>query len=650
MAAGGKPVQSQFEKQDQETLVAITSLASKSVIYRGAHSNLSTMLDRLRMEGESGFCDVVLEVEGQHLSVHRCVLAANSQFFYTMFSSGMKESTQRNLKLYAVSATAMSSILTYFYTREITIGGDNVLELLNCASFLLVSPVKKACLRYLSDKLSIENCFATKHLAEKYDAVVLLQKTKDFISKNFFRLIKMNGTEDFLSVSQLELMEWIRCNDISIAKEEDMYFAVLDWVRYDLEQRKSLLPELLENLRIKSLPKAFLQNQLKTEPLLRDSASCQQLVKKFTKRRQKRRRQTSKVITEARPSTQISTMMVGVDAGGGDKAFLYDINSKEILVLPRLPSSQVNASVAVIDNTIFLVGGDNYFHAVNDLKCYTLGGKQLWERRSSFHQARKGAALAVLSKHIYVIGGFRGSPSACLQSVECYDSESNSWSVVGALQFPRGYAGAAASKDHIFVVGGADNDSLHSRKLNSVEMYNPSSNTWKVVAPMKEARSYPQTAFLRGKVYAICGIDTTNLTTCTCEVYSPSTDEWSFISPRPYPSCGIGNLVVLRNQIHVRLGQNSQTDNAEAVRFIASKNSWMKVESFGPTNQIGPYKILSLKLPRMYQQNLVKVGPSFFDDCLSSDEEDDIFYDHGWDTDRWDSDDSEDEDDGLFWF
>ena len=162
MAAGNKEesLATLFELQDKERLLEFNFYVSGGTKYKGRESYALSVLNKLRLEGEAGFCDTILEVEGRQLTTHRCVLAANSQFFYTMFSSGMKESNQKVLSLQSISFTSMSLILDYFYTREIVINDENVLGLLNASSFLLVTPVKYACIEHISSKLGSDNCFS----------------------------------------------------------------------------------------------------------------------------------------------------------------------------------------------------------------------------------------------------------------------------------------------------------------------------------------------------------------------------------------------------------------------------------------------------------------------------------------------------------
>ena len=67
-----------------------------------------------------------------------------------MFSCGMKDSNQKVLNLQSVTFNATSVMLDYFYNREIVRNDENVLDLQNESSLLLVTPVRNACLQLLN--------------------------------------------------------------------------------------------------------------------------------------------------------------------------------------------------------------------------------------------------------------------------------------------------------------------------------------------------------------------------------------------------------------------------------------------------------------------------------------------------------------------
>ena len=61
------------------------------------------------------FLNVRLKVDEAFFSVHRIVLAASNDYFYAMFTNGMKESNQETIKLKdeSITSNALKIILEF---------------------------------------------------------------------------------------------------------------------------------------------------------------------------------------------------------------------------------------------------------------------------------------------------------------------------------------------------------------------------------------------------------------------------------------------------------------------------------------------------------------------------------------------------------
>ena len=62
------------------------------------------------------------------------------------------------------------------------------------------------------------------------------------------------------------------------APEEEIYLSIIKWVKYDLENRKVHLFELISYLKFPLLKKSFLIKIINREPLITDDRHCQQKV------------------------------------------------------------------------------------------------------------------------------------------------------------------------------------------------------------------------------------------------------------------------------------------------------------------------------------------------------------------------------------
>ena len=466
MAGSVRNTENLFEQQDREKLLELHFYGSGGIRFKGSESSALSLLNKLRLEGEGGFCDVTLEVDGRQLATHRCVLAASSQFFYTMFNSGMKESNQTLLKLHSVSFDSMSLILDYFYTREIVINYDNVLELLNTASFLLVTPVKKACIQILNKQLSIENCFSILQVAEQFGASELAKRASYSIKENFFSVV---NNEEFVSISKKSLINFISSDEIQVEREEEVYQAVLKWVKYDEENRVSDLPELLSHLRGKSLPKGFLKSEMSKEPLLAAFSSLVESSKRKIKTKWTKKKRGKRTGADDKPeaertrtSTELHNVMIGISSAlyGSRKAFCYDLDKEETFVLSDYPNIYSGPEFAFIGRSLYIIGGSKISSARLSALCLD---EVKNERKSSMHPEwetkapckvdRVGASLVQLNGLLYYIGGWLEDGSCC-NTVECYNPEMDEWVYCASLNTSRSRSGCVTGNGHIYIIGG----------------------------------------------------------------------------------------------------------------------------------------------------------------------------------------------------
>jgi hypothetical protein len=88
--------------------------------------------------------------------------------------------------------------------------------------------------------------------------------------------------------------------------------------------------------------------------------------------------------------------------------------------------------------------------------------------------------------------------------------------------------------DQIYMYGGSTNGSFHSHST-LCDRYDPVANRWTSVAPMLTARNWIKGLYARGKVYAICGMDSNGDPLTSCEAYDIATNTWSAITGMPHP-------------------------------------------------------------------------------------------------------------------
>lgn len=155
---------------------------------------------------------------------------------------------------------------------------------------------------------------------------------------------------------------------------------------------------------------------------------------------------------------------------------------------------------------------------------------------------------------IYAIGGTDGT---ILNTAECFDIDTNSWTSISPVSIGRKFPGTESLTGRVYIVGG--NDSNNTR-LRSVEMYTPSLDQWVTVAPLLQPRSGLGTVVMNGHIFAIGGHDGKGPLS-SMERYDPLTNKWSHQMPMSVSRDCVGTAVVLVSTMNGVPGMDSATVN-----------------------------------------------------------------------------------------
>lgn len=115
--------------------------------------------------------------------------------------------------------------------------------------------------------------------------------------------------------------------------------------------------------------------------------------------------------------------------------------------------------------------------------------------------------VSVLDQKLYVVGGIATHVCQGISyrkhenSVECWDPDTNTWTSLERMFESRSTLGAVVLAGELYALGGYDGQSY----LRTVEKYIPKVKEWQLVAPMNKTRSCFAAAVLDGMIYAIGG-------------------------------------------------------------------------------------------------------------------------------------------------
>ena len=145
------------------------------------------------------------------------------------------------------------------------------------------------------------------------------------------------------------------------------------------------------------------------------------------------------------------------------------------------------------------------------------------------------ARAVVVSNRLYVIGGHDANRE--LNTVEFYNPATNTWSAPShPMPTPRHQTAVGAIKGIIYVAGGC------CPAWSALEAYDPEQDTWTKKAPMPVATEAAGVV-LNASLYAVGG-NAGGHCSSKVQIYEPLTDKWTLAPEMPTPRCHLAVVVL----------------------------------------------------------------------------------------------------------
>ena len=240
---------------DKELKMADETCSGETLVYKDSFHACQVLEKLERLFQDQKLCDVVLVVEDNEILAHRAVLAANSLYFYSMFTSGMCESIEERVPLREVGYSAVEQLVRFCYTSSIEITEKNVQNLLSVANLLQFTTVIETCCAFMKNKLHPSNCLGIEDFAEHHGCGKLKIAAELYAQKHFLEVAR---TEEFLSATPEQVLTMLKSDTLNIATEKEVFDAAIQWIRHDEEKRRKWLPDLLRRIRLPLLPPKIL--------------------------------------------------------------------------------------------------------------------------------------------------------------------------------------------------------------------------------------------------------------------------------------------------------------------------------------------------------------------------------------------------------
>uniref|UniRef100_A0A8C5N9R3 BACK domain-containing protein n=1 Tax=Gouania willdenowi TaxID=441366 RepID=A0A8C5N9R3_GOUWI len=148
----------------------------------------------------------------------------------------------------------------------------------------------------------------------------------------------------------------------------------------------------------------------------------------------------------------------------------YQSDTNQWTFIASMNEERFDASCTTLNNKIYICGG---FHlrVLDTAECYNPDTNQ-WTVISPMGTPRNELGVVAYMGHIFAVGGRNGS--RYLRSAEAYDPVTNTWHDVPEMVHSHRYFGIAVMNKQIFVVSCRDRKKI-------IECYNSTTNSWSVV-------------------------------------------------------------------------------------------------------------------------------------------------------------------------
>ncbi|KAM4536632.1 kelch-like protein 33 [Odontesthes bonariensis] len=555
-------------------------------------------------------CDVILDVEGTFLHVHRVILAASSDFFRGMFTCGMRESHQNCIALPFNSAPELEALIGCSYSGTLQLSWHCVFEMTCTALQLQFRPALMLCLSFMQGQMQTSSCLDVASFAEAYGMSEILEEANDFVLRNFR---EVSATAKFLDLSLEKLLEFVCCDGLCVPSELAVFRAVMSWIEADPKERLAHAGLLMSGVRFPLMTfrefrevraidlrmESFADNEVELYgSALKEFGFSVPKSQDYCRVRRPKDvlvliggDQLNPDMGQRMPSREV-WFANSLRSGTG---LIKEIEWRRLREIPDKPKFRHGA--AVMKGKLYVVGGC-YFYAKDDIMKSAYSYDPLtdsWKRLADMLEPRSNFSVVVHEERLYAIGGDK-EINTNTESVEMYNQDADSWSFVHPLdQALSGYA-VTAIDEGVFISGGFN---CKYSCLVSMFLYHPERGTV-YLADMTHDRAQHCMEALRGHLYVaggVCNLRKFYTDLIACEVYDPVADAWAEFASLPVPHVGAASGV-LEGKIYV-LGGYCQDDYSECGvvhRFDPSTQRW---ESTGKVpGAVTDIKACLLCLPR----------------------------------------------------
>ncbi len=290
--------------------------------------------------------------------------------------------------------------------------------------------------------------------------------------------------------------------------------------------------------------------------------------------------------------------------------------------LANMSTGRGDHASVVLNDKLYVIGG----RLCNSINCadpmttssvemYDISTKT-WEHKASLSGDAGNLVAVTYNSKIYVIGGhsINGNGNSADRSYFLeYDPSTDSWNSIGNQYCRSQHCQAVVMGSKLYVMGKLSSSTSGVSNYDALKSYDFSTSSWSTLASMNTGRAHFGAAVYGGEIYVMGGQSGSGSydLTDSVEVYNPSSDTWSYHTTIPSSqlsdsSCGndytehylggssypmlaenVGSKIFISSIIayHSKPGSTCTSDGKMLVYDVPS-NSWASGDNYSSSRQI----------------------------------------------------------------
>ncbi|XP_033859887.1 BTB/POZ domain-containing protein 19-like isoform X1 [Acipenser ruthenus] len=214
--------------------------------------NTATFTAALRsLVNNPDFSDVkfVVGKERQEVFAHRCILACRCEVFHGMFSQQLQSDRPRELMdipvvLSDVQPEVFLAVIEFLYTNCVTLNNCIALEVLTSAVEYGLDDLRKLCVEFITDSLTVETVCEAMQAAVTYGQIDMKEKCLGFIENYTREIVKTRG---FHELSDLALVSILQ-SSLLLIDELELLSAVREWANVNSVVLERPVPDVAKDI------------------------------------------------------------------------------------------------------------------------------------------------------------------------------------------------------------------------------------------------------------------------------------------------------------------------------------------------------------------------------------------------------------------